>query len=59
MGTMPLLMPKMGMKMKLWSLKYAPKTAAAVDVNAMRIRLRPKTMNEPIEAMMMDGRPTA
>ncbi len=59
MGTMPLLMPKMGMKMKLWSLKYAPKTAAAVDVNAIRMRLKPKTMTEPMADMMMDGRPTA
>ena len=57
MGTMPLFRPKTGMKMKLWSLKYAPNTAAAVVVKGMTMRLMPKTITEPTHSMMMEGRP--
>ena len=54
---MPLFRPKTGMKMKLWSLKYAPNTAAAVVVKGMTMRLMPKTITEPTHCMMMEGRP--
>ena len=30
---MPLFSPNTGIKMKLWSLKYTPNTAAAVELN--------------------------
>ena len=46
------------MKMKLCNLKYAPKTAVAVVVKAMRILFMPNVMTEPIEPMMIDGTPT-
>ena len=58
MGTMPLFMPKTGIKTKDWSLKYTPKTAAAVEEKAMRILFMPKVITEEMEAMMMDGTPT-
>ena len=45
------------MKMKLCNLKYAPKTAVAVVVKAMRILFMPNVMTEPIEPMMIDGTP--
>ena len=56
---MPLLSPKMGIKIKLCNLKYTPKTAVAVDVKPMRILFMPKVITEPMEAMMMEGTPTA
>jgi hypothetical protein len=37
MGTMALLIPKTGMNTKLCSLKYTPKTAAAVAVKESKI----------------------
>ena len=58
MGTIPLFMPKMGIKTKLCSLKYAPRTAVAVVVKAIRILFRQKVITEPMEAMAMEGRPT-
>ena len=45
------------MKMKLWSLKYAPNTAVAVVVKEMRMRLTPKTITEPMHCITMEGRP--
>ena len=59
MGTVPLFKPNTGMNTKLWSLKYTPNTAVAVEVKAMRILFMPKVMTLPMEAMMMDGMPTA
>ena len=55
---MPLFRPNTGMKMKLWSLKYAPNTAVAASVKEMRIWLRPKTITEPMDCMMIEGKPT-
>ena len=40
-GTVPLFSPNIGIKMKLCSLKYTPKTAAAVDENDISIRFIP------------------
>ena len=57
MGTMPLFRPNTGMKMKLWSLKYAPNTAVAVVVKEMRIRLTPNTITDPMHCITMEGRP--
>ena len=59
MGIMPLFRPKMGMKIKLWSLKYTPNTATAVSEKAMRILFMPKVITEPMDCMMMEGTPTA
>ena len=36
-----------------------PNTAVAVEENAMRILFIPKVMTLPMDAMMMDGIPTA
>ena len=58
-GTIALFRPKMGMKMKLWSLKNAPNTAVAASVKEMRILFMPNTITEPMDCMMMDGTPTA
>ncbi len=55
MGTMPLFRPNTGMKMKLWSLKYAPNTAVAVVVKEMRIRLTPNTITDPMHCITMEG----
>ena len=49
--------PNTGMKMKLWSLKYAPNTAVAVVVKEMRIRLTPNTITDPMHCITMEGRP--
>ena len=57
-GTMPLFMPKTGIKTKDWSLKYTPKTAAAVEEKAMRILFMPKVITELMDCMMMEGIPT-
>ena len=46
------------MKIKLWSLKYTPNTAAAVEENIRRILFMPNVMTEPMDCMMMDGIPT-
>ena len=59
MGTIALLRPKHGMKMKLWSLKYAPNTAVAASVNEMRMRFMPNIITEPMDWTMIDGTPTA
>ena len=59
MGTMPLLIPNTGIKTKLCSLKYAPKTAVAVEEYAIRILFMPKVMIELMAAMIMLGTPTA
>ena len=58
MGIIPLLRPNTGMKIKLWSLKYTPNTAAAVEENIRRILFMPNVMTEPMDCMMMDGIPT-
>ena len=50
-------MPKMGMNTKLWSLKYTPKTATAVEEKAMRIWFIRKVITEPMDCMMTDGTP--
>ena len=55
---MPLFMPKIGMKINDWSLKYTPKTAVAVEVNAIRMRFMPYTMTDEIDIIRMDGIPT-
>ena len=54
MGTMPLFRPNTGMKMKLWSLKYAPNTAVAVVVKEMRIAVDPKDHHRA-DALHHDG----
>ena len=56
-GTMPLLRPNTGMNTKLWSLKYTPNTATAVDENAPRIRFMPNVITEPIACMIIEGTP--
>ena len=58
-GIIPLFSPKTGMKMKLWSLKYTPNTAAAVEEKIRRILFIPKVMTEPMACMIMDGIPTS
>ena len=58
MGTMALVSPKTGMKIKLCSLKYAPNTATAVEVKPTRIWFMVKFMTEPMATMTMEGIPT-
>ena len=57
MGTMPLFSPNTGMKMKLWSLKYAPYTAVATVENVSNIWFIPNTSSEPTHCIRIDGKP--
>jgi hypothetical protein len=47
------------MKKKLYSLKYTPNTAVAVDENVIRIRFMEYVITEPIDCMIIDGIPIA
>ena len=58
MGTVPLFNPNTGINTKLWSLKYTPNTAVAVEVKPIRILFMPKVMTLPMEDMMIEGIPT-
>ena len=58
-GMIPLFIPNTGMKMKLCSLKYTPKTAVAVEVKEIRIRFMPYVMTEPIACIIIEGTPIA
>ena len=58
MGTMPLLMPKMGMNTKDCILKYTPNTDTAVLVKPMRMAFIIKVITLPMACMAMEGMPT-
>ena len=47
--------------MKLFSLKYTPNTATAVDEprNTPSIKFIPNVITEPTDAIIIDGTPTA